>query len=543
MKNFAVAQKHNDARKGTRTHGPNRLKLLRSTATVGAATIVSRVLGFLRDMVLARLFGASGDTDAFFLAFKIPNFMRRLFAEGSFSLAFVPVLSELAAAGDRRALKQFIDHVAGTLLAVLLVITAVGVLAAPAVLAVFAPGWALEGRPEFGLATDMLRITFPYILLISLTALAAGILNTFERFLVPALTPVLLNLALIAAALGLSQRLEVPVMALAWGVLAAGVIQLLFQWPALARLGLVPRPRWGWRHEGVRRVLRLMVPTLIGSSAAQVNLLFDSVIATFLVTGSVSWLYYSDRLLEFPLGVFGVALATVILPNLSRKHAERSAEAFSDTLDWALRLALVITLPAAAGLAALAEPIIATLFQYGRFEAEDVRMAGLSLVAYSFGLPAFIAVKVLAPGYYARQDTATPVRYSLVAMGSNVVMNLLFVGGLLWLGFAGPHAGLAAASAASAWLNAALLYRGLRRSGTYTPVPGWWRVGLAVTVGCIVMTVLLLWLNPGLAAWAEARAGERALRLGLYIGAGAAMYGVAAFLVGLRPAHFARGGH
>jgi putative peptidoglycan lipid II flippase len=519
------------------------MRLLKSTATVGGATILSRILGFLRDVVFARLFGASGETDAFFLAFKIPNFMRRLFGEGSFSLAFVPVLSELAETGDRRALKDFIDHVAGTLLAVLLVITAVGVLAAPAVLAVFAPGWVLEGRPEFDLSAQMLRITFPYILFISLTALAAGILNTFERFLVPALTPVLLNLSLIAAALGLSGRLDIPVMALAWGVLAAGVVQLLFQWPALARLGLVPRPRWGWHHSGVRRVLKLMVPTLIGSSAAQVNLLIDSVIATFLVTGSVSWLYYSDRLLEFPLGVFGVALATVILPNLSRKHAQQSAESFSDTLDWALRLATFITLPAAVGLAVLAQPIISTLFQYGQFQADDVVMASLSLVAYAAGLPAFIAIKVLAPGYYARQDTTTPVRFSLISMAANVVLNLAFVGSLLGLGFEGPHAGLAAASAASGWLNAVMLYRGLRRVGVYEPVPGWPRLLLATVSGCLAMALLLVYFDPGLAAWSHATAWARALHLAMLIGVGAACFAVVTLVAGLRPRQFARGAH
>ena len=519
------------------------MKLLKSTAQVGTATIGSRILGFIRDMVFARYFGASGETDAFFLAFKIPNFMRRLFAEGSFSLAFVPVLSEVRASGDRQALRELIDHVSGTLMAILLVITAIGVLAAPAVLAVFAPGWFLEGRPEFDLSAQMLRLTFPYVLFISLTALAAGILNTFERFLVPALTPVLLNLSLIAAALGLAGRLEVPVMALAWGVLVAGALQLLVQWPALARLGLVPRPRWGWRHSGVRRVLRLMVPTLIGSSAAQVNLLIDSVIATFLVTGSVSWLYYSDRLLEFPLGVFGVALATVILPNLSRKHAAQSAEAFSDTLDWALRLAILITLPAAVGLAVLAQPIIATLFQYGQFQGDDVVMASLSLVAYATGLPAFIAIKVLAPGYYARQDTATPVRFSLIAMGVNVILNLAFVGSLLEFGFAGPHAGLAAASAASGWLNAALLYRGLRRTGVYVPVAGWGHLALATVAGCLAMAALLGWFTPELAAWSRAEAWARALHLAMLIGVGTACYALVVLAAGLRPRQFVRGGH
>ena len=519
------------------------MKLLKSTATVGSATLLSRVLGFVRDVVLARIFGASGDTDAFFLAFKIPNLMRRLFAEGSFSLAFVPVLSELRARNDPRELREFLDHVAGTLSAILLAITAVGMLAAPLVLAVFAPGWWLEDRPEFALSVQMLRITFPYILLISLTALAGGILNCFDRFAIPALTPVFLNLSLIAAALLLPALLEVPITALAWGVLAAGVIQLLFQVPALMRLGLLPRPRWGWAHDGVRRVMRLMVPTLIGSSAAQVNLLFDSVIATFLAAGSVSWLYYSDRLLEFPLGVFGIALATVILPSLSRKFAEQSAEAFSDTLDWALRLACLITLPAAVGLAVMARPILVTLFQQGAFTAEDVEMSALALGAYAIGLPAFIAVKVLAPGFFARQDTRTPVKIGLIAMGVNVLCNLAFVGGLLLIGFSGPHAGLAAASSASGFLNAALLFRGLRRSGIYRPAPGWGRLSLAIGAACAAMALVLgLWV-PGPEAWQSLSRFNRVVDLCVYISLGAVVYALIAWLAGLRPGHFARGAH
>ncbi len=519
------------------------MKLLKSTATVGGATMLSRILGFVRDVVLARYFGASGTTDAFFLAFRIPNLMRRMFAEGSFSLAFVPVLSEYRARGDRRALRDLVDHVAGTLAAVLLVITAAGVLAAPAVLAIFAPGWLVEGRPEFALSADMLRITFPYILLISLTALSGGILNTFERFLIPALTPIFLNLSLIAAAVLLSGRFEVPVKALAWGVLIAGGVQLLVQVPALLRLGLLPRPRWGWRHAGVRRILKLMVPTLVGSSAAQVNILIDSVIATFLVSGSVSWLYYSDRLLEFPLGVFGIALATVILPNLSRKHAENSREAFSDTLDWALRLSLLITIPAAAGLAVLAAPIMVTLFQYQAFQADDVQMSSLSLMAYALGLPAFIAVKVLAPGYFARQDTRTPVKISLVAMAANVVMNLLFVGSLVALGFAGPHAGLALASSASAFLNAGLLFRGLYRSGVYRPGRGWLRLTASVALATIVMVAVLGLWTPAADIWIALPATTRALDLAVYILLGVAVYGLTSWITGLRPQQFARGAH
>jgi putative peptidoglycan lipid II flippase len=517
------------------------LKLLKSTVSVGSATIASRILGFVRDIVFARYFGVSGATDAFFLAFKIPNFMRRLFAEGSFSLAFVPVLSEVREKGSRKELRELIDNVTGTLAGVLLIITAIGVLAAPVVLAVFAPGWLIEGRPEFWLSAGMLRITFPYVLLISLTALAGGILNTFERFLVPALTPVLLNVSLIAATVLLSGHMDVPVKALAWGVLAAGVAQLLIQVPALTRLGVMPRPRWGWRHSGVRKILRLMIPTLIGSSVAQVNLLLDMVIATFLVSGSVTWLYYSDRLMEFPLGVFGVALSTVILPNLSRKFATQNPRAFSATLDWSLRLAMIITLPAALGLAVLAKPILITLFQYGAFQMSDVDMSALSLAAYALGLPAFIAVKVLAPGFYARQDTKTPVKIAITAMVSNMLLNFLFVGTLLLVGFSGPHTGLALASSVAAYVNAALLYRSLRRQKAYRPEPGWARVAGAVVLGSLAMVIVLIWQYGEIQQWVDAPAIARAGRLTGLIAFSMLVYGLVIIAGGLRKQHLIKG--
>jgi len=518
------------------------LKLLKSTLTVGSATIVSRLSGFVRDIVFARYFGASGATDAFFLAFKIPNFMRRLFGEGSFSLAFVPILSEVRASGDEKALRDLIDHVCGTLLAVLMVITALGILAAPAVLSIFAPGWLLDGRPEFWLSADMLRITFPYILLISLTALSGGILNTFDRFLVPALTPVLLNLSLIAAAMLLSGRMDVPVMALAWGVLVAGLGQLLAQVPALIHLGLLPRPRWGWKHSGVRRVIRLMIPTLIGSSVAQVNLLVDSVVATFLISGSVTWLYYSDRLMEFPLGVFGVALSTVILPNLSRKYAQQSTQAFSATMDWALRLAVIITIPAAVGLAVLATPILITMFQYNAFLPDDVEMTAFSLSAYALGLPAFIAVKVLAPGFYARQDTQTPVRFAIISMISNMFLNILFVGVLLLVAFRGPHTGLALASTISAYLNAGMLFQNLRRKGVYTPEPGWARVMFAVLLACTAMAAMLVWQYGTEEQWLQAGATRRAGLLMALVAGGGFVYLAVLFAAGLRRHDLERGG-
>lgn len=492
-------------------------------------------------MVFARYFGASAATDAFFLAFKIPNFMRRLFAEGSFSLAFVPVLSEVRAGGDRKELRDLIDHVAGTLAGILLTLSALGVLAAPVVLGIFAPGWWIDGKPQFWLSADMLRITFPYIFFISLTALSGGILNTFERFMVPALTPVLLNVSLIAAAVLLSGRMDVPIKALAWGVLVAGIVQLLIQIPALMRLGLLPRPRWGWRHSGVRKILRLMIPTLVGSSVAQINLMLDAIIATFLISGSVTWLYYSDRLLEFPLGVFGVALSTVILPNLSLKFAAQNAQAFSATLDWALRIAVIIALPAALGLAVLASPILITLFQYQAFQLSDVDMSALSLTAYALGLPAFIAVKVLAPGYYARQDTRTPVKIAIIAMVSNMLLNFLLVGVWLALEFRGAHTGLALASSLAAYINAGLLYRGLRSQDVYHPASGWGRVLLAVFTGCAAMVALLIWQSGEVQQWAQASAFARAGRLAILVLIGALVYGIFMLLGGLRRQHLEKG--
>ncbi len=517
------------------------MKLLKSTALVSSMTMISRVLGLLREVVFARWFGASGDTDAFFVAFRIPNFLRRLFAEGSFSLAFVPILSEYRERGDHEALKSLIDAVTGTLLSVLLIITAIGVFAAPAIMTVFAPGWYLDGRESFELSSHMLRITFPYILFISLTALAGGILNTFEKFLLPALTPALLNISFITATIYFSDRFENPVEVLAWAVLVAGILQLLVQLPALMKHGLMPRPRWGWKHSGVRRMLKLMIPTLIGSSVAQVNLLFDTLIASFLIVGSVSWLSYSDRLMEFPIGVFGVALSTVILPSLARKHTASNQQAFSATIDWAMRLAVVITIPAAVGLAVLAGPLLTTMFQYGAFKVHDVYMSSLSLIAYAAGLPAFIAVKVLAPGFYARQDTKTPMRIAIIAMGINMLLNLAFVGSMLWLDIPGAHAGLALASGVSSWLNAIWLYRSLRKAGHYIPEPGWSRMGLAVFSAALLMGLGLYYLSPNIAQWGEFYLLQRVSWLAALVVIGAIIYTGVSFLAGLRPVDLKRG--
>ncbi len=528
------------------------MALLKNTARFGAMTLISRVLGFVRDVVLARWFGASAATDAFFVAFKIPNFLRRLFAEGSFSLAFVPVLAEYRERGDQAALKSLIDATTGSLLAVLLVITGLGMLAAPLVISVFAPGF-IDHPEQHALASDLLRITFPYLLFIALTALAGGILNTLGRFALPALTPALLNVSLIVAAVAFSGRFAEPVTALAWGVLVAGVLQLAVQLPALARHGVLPIPRPNFRHPGVRRIMRLMVPTLFGSSVAQISLLLDTLIASLLIAGSISWLYYADRLMEFPLGLFGVALATVILPTLSSLHARGDQASFRVTLDWAVLLGLVIGVPAAVGLAVLASPIVTTLFNYGEFGSEDVTMAARALIAYCIGLPAFIAVKILAPAYFSRQDTRTPVKVAVTALAVNMVLNIVFVlaltayyvGGDFSAGLfptlasqPGAHVGLALASSLSAWLNAGLLWWLLNKPGLAPrlPLTRVWQVTLA----CVLMAALIGSLAPDAAHWQDT---GLLLRLGWLSGliiAGGLVYGMVLALTGVRPRHLVR---
>lgn len=483
--------------------------------------------------MLARIFGAGPATDAFFVAFKIPNFLRRLFAEGAFSQAFIPVFSEEKQKGEPNSIKSLIAYAAGTLGGVLLILTGLGICAAPLVILVFAPGFS-DDASRYQLASDMLRITFPYLFFISLTALAGGVLNSFDRFAIPALTPIFLNLSLIACAFWLAPHMQQPVVSLAWGVLVAGIIQLLFQIPFLRQIGMLSWPRWHWQHPGVQKIIKLMLPALLGSAVVQINLLLDTLIASFLIAGSVSWLYYSDRLVEFPLGVFGIALSTVILPHLSRNHAAQSLAAFSNTLDWALRLALLISLPAAIGLMMLAKPILITLFQYGEFSAHDTEMSAFSLMAYAAGLPAFILIKVLAPGFFARQDTKTPVRIGIISMCTNMIMNIAFVVPMVMLDFQAPHAGLALATAASAWIQAFLLFRRLRHEQAYQPRHGWLKLFVQTAIATIMMIILILWLQTGIRSGFEQTFALRSLSLLVLITVAITAYLVTLWLTGLR---------
>ncbi len=506
--------------------------LLRSSAMVGAFTMLSRVLGLLRDIVFARFIGAEAGADAFFVAFKIPNFLRRLFAEGAFAQAFVPVLSEYREKGSLEAVRGLLDRVAGCLGLTLTLVTAVAVLGAPVLTAVFAPGF-LDDPLRYPLATDMIRLTFPYLLLISMTGFAGAVLNSYDRFAVPAITPVLLNLVLISAATLAAPYFDPPVMALAWGVLVAGIVQMLFQLPFLLRLGLLPRPKVDWKDEGVGRILALMGPAIFGVSVSQINLLLDTVLASFLPTGSVSWLYYSDRLAELPLGVFAIAIATVILPGLSRQHAGEDPQKFAQTLDWAVKLVLVIALPAALALIILAQPILMTLFQYGKTSIQDIGMSTLSLRAYALGLVAFMLIKVLAPGYFARQDTKTPVKIGIIAMVANMLLNLAFVLPLYFVWNIG-HVGLALATSVAAFINMGLLWRGLLKAGVYRWVSPWRRVCAQLLLANLVMAAVLLVLLGQLNGWQAWDWLQRVVALAGLCGAGLLAYATTLWLAGMR---------
>lgn len=510
--------------------------LLRSTAVFSAMTMLSRVAGFVRDQLQASLFGTGPAVSAFVVAYRIPNYLRRIFAEGSFSSAFVPVLSELREKGDESALQDFLDHVAGALLAVVLAITGLGMLLAPWIARVFLL-FAGKDSHQVALTADMLRITFPYLAFISMTALSGAVLNSFRRFGLPAFTPVLHNLGVILAMLLLARYFEIREYALAWGVFLAGLLQLLLLWPALGRLGLRPRLRFDPKHPGVRKVFGLMLPTIFSSSVAQLNLLVGTMFASLLVANAQSWLYYSDRLVEFPLGLFGVAIGTVILPHLSRRHAATDAAGYSHALDWGLRMVSLVSIPAGLGLALLAEPLCASLFQYGQFTAHDSAMVAVSLTAMSLGVPAFMLSKVLLPAFYARQDTRTPMRAAVLTVFLNIGLTVALVTPLWRQGVEAAHGGIAAATALAGMGNALLLWRYLRRDGLYRPERGWWRLALQIALGCALMTAAVLLVRHHVGDWGALRATHRIAWLLAAVGAGAVAYALGLLMAGLRPRH------
>lgn len=506
--------------------------LLRSSVLTGSMTMMSRVLGLIRDIVLASVLGAGGAMDAFAIAQKIPNFFRRLFAEGAFSQAFIPVLSEYREKSAHAAVKELVDKVAGCLGSILLLVTVIGVGGAVGFAYIF--GYGYSDEPEkFSLLTDLIRITFPYLMLISLTGFAGAILNSYDRFAIPAVTPVFLNIFMIAAALLVADFFPNPAYALAWSIVAAGIFSLLFQLPFLRQIHLLPSPKLDWSHPGVKRILVLMAPALFGVSVSQLNLLLDSIIATMLGDGAVSWLFYSDRLVELPLGVFGVAIATVIMPGLSRLSATQSGEKFSQMLDWAIRFVVLIALPATLALIILAEPILFTLFYHGEMQLSDILMSSYSLKAYALGLFAFMLIKVLVPGYFARQDMKSPVRIGIIAIIANIVMKPIVVIPLVMLWGMG-HVGLAFTTAMAAYVNAYLLYRGLRKSEVYNPASNWPRLWLRYGTANLALVAALLGFLYFWNLWPEWSVMERIWRLAIVCVVGFAVYLLALIAVGVR---------
>ncbi|HIF5633098.1 TPA: murein biosynthesis integral membrane protein MurJ [Vibrio parahaemolyticus] len=508
-------------------------RLLKSGMIVSAMTLISRVLGLVRDVVVANLMGAGASADAFFFANKIPNFLRRLFAEGAFSQAFVPVLTENHAQGDMDKTRELIARAAGTLGVIVSIVTVLGVLGSGVVTALFGFGWFLDwmhGGPaaeKFELASLMLKITFPYLWFITFVALSGAILNTLGKFAVSSFTPVFLNVMIILAAWFISPQMSQPEIGLAIGVFLGGLVQFLFQIPFLIKAGVMVKPKWGWRDPGVVKIRTLMIPALFGVSVSQINLLFDTFIASFLQTGSISWLYYSDRLLEFPLGLFGIAIATVILPALSRKHVDSQSEGFAHTMDWGVRMVTLLGIPAMLGLMALAKPMLMVLFMRGEFSPQDVHQASLSLLAYASGLLNFMLIKVLAPGYYSRQDTKTPVKYGIIAMVTNMVFNAIFA-------YFYGYVGLAIATALSAFVNMALLYRGLHIAGVYQITKRTVFFIIRLVVAGAAMVAAILWQLEDMSVWLEWSFAHRSGMLGTLIGLGAAVYLAVLFLTGVR---------
>ncbi|ERT10798.1 murein biosynthesis integral membrane protein MurJ [Photorhabdus temperata] len=510
------------------------MNLLKSLAAVSSMTMFSRVLGFIRDAIIARIFGAGATTDAFFVAFKLPNLLRRIFAEGAFSQAFVPILAEYKNQQGDEATRTFIAYVSGMLTLILAVVTVLGILAAPWVIYITAPGFT-DTADKFALTTNLLRITFPYIFLISLASLAGAILNTWNRFSVPAFAPTLLNISMIVFALFVSPYCNPPVMALGWAVVAGGILQLVYQLPHLKKIGMLVLPRISFRNSGVWRVIRQMGPAILGVSVSQISLIINTIFASFLISGSVSWMYYADRLMELPSGVLGVALGTILLPSLAKSFSSGNHEEYTKLMDWGLRLCFLLALPCAIALGILAEPLTVSLFQYGNFTAFDAAMTQKALIAYCFGLMGIIIVKVLAPGFYSRGDIKTPVKIAIATLILTQLMNLAFVGPL-------KHAGLALSIGLAACFNASMLYWQLRQKNIFKPLVGWGVFLFKLVVAIAVMVAVLavtLWLMP---AWEQGNMAMRLLRLMMVVIAGAGGYFAALMLMGFRLKDFAHRG-
>ena len=500
-------------------------KLLRSTSVVAGMTLVSRILGFVRDVILAQIFGAGAEMSSFIIALKLPNFMRRLFGEGAFAQAFVPVLSDLKTDRPHEEVKDFVNRVAGTLGLTVMIVVALAEMATPWIVSVFAPGFE-HGGLRYQLTTHMLHITFPYLVLIVLTAFCGAVLNSYQHFSIPAFTPVILNVALITVAWFWAPHATTPIYVLAWGMLIGGFVQLAIQIPPLLRKKLLPRPRLGFKDPHVRHVMGLMVPALFGVSVAQVSLLIDNIFASYLPDGSISWLYYSDRLTYLPLGVIGVALATVILPSLSRHHASNDHQQYSKTLAWALRLELLAGIPAAIALFILAGPILATLIYHGAFNAYDVVMTTKSLKAFALGLPAFMLIKILASAFYSRKNIRTPVKIAALAVVVNIGFNFALIHPL-------HHTGLALSTTIAATLNVGLLLIFLLKRRIFDAGKGWSLYFVRLAVANVVMAVVIWRLAGSLQRWLDWGVLQRIEHLAWVIVAGLVSYLITLLITGL----------
>ena len=512
------------------------MNLLSILGKLGSMTMLSRILGFIRDMIIARVFGSGDAADAFFTAFKLPNLLRRIFAEGAFAQAFVPVLAEYKQTKSPEATREFVQYIAGMLTFALTAVTAIGVLAAPWIITATATGFT-KNPDKFALATDLLRIMFPYILLISLSSFVGSILNTYHKFQIPAFTPVLLNLSFIAFSLFFVPYFDPPITALAWAVFVGGILQLVFQLPWLAKQGFLNLPKLDFKNAAVNRVIKQMMPAVFAASVAQISLVINTIFASFLQSGSISWMYYADRLTELPTGVLGVALGTILLPTLSKYAGGRNPHEFSKLLDWGLRLCCLLAAPAALGLAMLAYPLIATMFVSQSFSAHDAIMTKNALIACSFCVIGQIMIKVLAPAFYAQQNIKTPVKVAVVTLMATQLMNLAFIVPL-------KHVGLSLSVGLGACLNAAFLYILLRVKGLYFPDAGW-KTFLAKLAVALAVMGAGLWAAQALTGleWINIRGWQKALQLAWLVLLGITLYFTTLAALGFRPHHFKRSEH
>jgi len=512
----------------------------RSTAVVGITTLLSRITGLVRDMAQYAYFPAA-TLEVFVLANQIPNLLRRLFAEGAFSQAFVPVVAEYRARRTPAEVRDLVNAVTGTMGGVLTLISLIGVIAAPAIVFLCAPGFRSKEAGQFGLAVELLRWTFPYLLFVSLTALAGGVLNSYQKFALPAFSSVVLNIVMIVAAAWAAPYFDRPIMALAVGVFVGGILQVVLLLPSLLRMRLMSWPRWNFQHEGVQRIMRLMGPAIVGSSMGQLSIMVSTGIASLLADGSMAWLYGADRLVEFPLGVFSIALATVILPSLSAHHARSSPHEFSATLSWAIRLVCLIVIPASVALFTLSGPLTVAIYHRGKFTALDVEMTRLALMAFSFALLGWSLIKVLAPGYYARQDTKGPVKVAMRSLGLTMALNVILMG-VLWmtdrLEMRGTHALLALTNGVGALFNAAWLYLGLVRGKVLVRESGDLAMVGKIVIASIVMGAVLWWFGGDVATWLQANTVHRVIWLSALVTGGGAAYFASLWLLGARARHF-----